>query len=79
LLELENAKLGEDGTIEGLADQLKALAESEEASFMFNPAVPDIKGFAPYTGTAGTTVDFSKMSYSELCDFQLKNPGVAIS
>lgn len=81
LLNLENAKLAEDGTVEGLADQIKSLTESEETSFLFAPAVPEVTGFVPAngTGSVGSKPDFSKMTYSEICEYQAQNPTVKIS
>lgn len=80
LLNLDNAKLAEDGTVEGVADQLKALIESEDTSFLFGSQIPDVAGFVPDAGGVDPqAIDFSKMSYSEISDYMAKNPGAKIS
>lgn len=77
LLNLENAELSDDGTVKGLADQIKALAEAEDSKFMFDSTKPKMKGAK--AGEDGVDegeekVDTSKMSYDELCAYLADNP-----
>lgn len=82
LLNLENAKLAEDGSVEGLADQIKALTDAEDSSFLFGSKSP--KGFNPADNGAGAKdadggADFSKMSYSELSSYLETHPDAKLS
>ena len=77
LLDLSNAELAEDGTVKGLAEQIKALQESEDSKFMFDIGKPILKGAR--TGEDGIDggdgkPDLSTMSYSELCQYLAENP-----
>jgi hypothetical protein len=85
LLELDPAKvkLLEDGTIEGLADQIKKLTEAEDSKFLFDTETKktQIKGAKP--GETGKEkpdgkVDISKMSYEELAAYMEENPDAEI-
>lgn len=84
LLDLEKAELAEDGTVKGLAEQIKKLTESEDSKFMFDSAPnnkPKIKGAVP--GESGneepdTNVDITKMSYEELAAYMENNPDAKI-
>lgn len=80
---LENlniAKFTNDGTIEGLSDQLKTLMENEETSFLFKTRdVKEnnvLKGVKPGESleVSDSKVDFSKMSYSEIVAYTAENP-----
>ena len=80
LLNLENAKLTDEGKVKGLDEQLEALTKAEDSSFLFGSGVPEVKGMKPgelRDGAAGD-VDFSKMSYSEICKHLENNPGATI-
>ena len=83
LLNLEGAKLAEDGSVEGLADQIKALTEAEDSSFLFGASTP--KGFKPNENGAGANnpdgagTDFSKMSYSELSAYLATHPDAKLN
>lgn len=81
LLNLENAKISDDGTIEGLKEQIKGLTEKEDSSFLFGTTVPSVKGFNPSGGTNpnGGQPDFKKMSYSEIAEYLNANPEATIS
>jgi len=75
LLNLEKAELDEDGTVKGLADQIKALQTAEDSKFMFGSST--MKGAK--TGESGNEdggkgVDTSKMTYSELVAYAQANP-----
>ncbi|MCH5186825.1 MAG: phage scaffolding protein [Oscillospiraceae bacterium] len=84
LLNLEGAKLGADGSVEGLQAQLKTLREGEDTSFMFAAADEkrhNFKGFNPAEGKdknpkAGT--ETSNMTYSEICEFLEQNPNAKL-
>lgn len=84
LLDLSKAELLEDGTVKGLADQLKALQQAEDSKFMFDAAgtkKPNFKGAK--TGESGNedgdkSPDFSKMGYDELSAYLEANPGTKL-
>lgn len=69
LKDLDKAELAEDGTVKGLADQIKALQKSD--SYLFTNDKLNLKGAAP--GEAGdgegqnliTKEQFNKMSYKD--------------
>ena len=75
LLNLEKAELDADGTVKGLADQIKALQTAEDSKFMFGSST--MKGAK--TGDSGNEdgdkkVDTSKMTYSELAAYAAEHP-----
>ena len=75
LLNLEKAELDADGTVKGLADQIKNLQTAEDSKFMFGSST--IKGAR--TGESGNEdgdkgVDTSKMTYSELAAYAAEHP-----
>lgn len=77
LLNLKDAELLEDGTIKGLADQVKKLQTAEDSKFLFGAASATFKGAKP--GDAGKEgaddkVNTATMSYDELCAFLADNP-----
>lgn len=77
LLNLTDAELADDGTVKGLADQIKALTEAEDSKFMFDSAKPRMKGAKSGedgSNDEGGSVDPSKMSYEELCAYLADNP-----
>lgn len=82
LLDLENAELLEDGTIKGLADQIKKLQGAEDSKFLFETQKkPSFKGAKP--GETGKeepdgAVDLKNMSYDELCAYLEENPDAKI-
>jgi small-conductance mechanosensitive channel len=82
LLDLENAELLEDGTIKGLADQIKKLQSAEDSKFLFETEKkPSFKGAKPgETGKEGPdgAVDLKNMSYDELCAYLEENPDAKI-
>ena len=81
LLDLEKAELDTDGTVKGLADQIKKLSEAPDSGFMFETQKEkkDFKGFKP--GESGEhnnqTPDYSKMTYDELAAYMESNPDAA--
>ena len=79
LLNLEKAELAEDGTVKGLAEQIKALQTAEDSKFLFGSS--KFKGATP--GESGNDdgdkgVDTSKMTYSELLAYMAENPDAKI-
>jgi hypothetical protein len=79
LLNLEKAELDADGTVKGLADQIKALQTAEDSKFMFGSST--MKGAK--TGESGNDdgdkgVDTSKMTYSELAAYAAAHPDFKI-
>lgn len=79
LLNLEGAELAEDGTVKGLADQIKALQTADDSKFLFGSST--MKGAK--TGESGNDdgdkgVDTSKMTYSELAAYMAEHPDVQI-
>ena len=82
LKDLEKAELAEDGTIKGLAEQIKALQKSD--SYLFETKETKktkVKGAEP--GESGNEegdkgVDTSKMTYSELAAYLAENPDANI-
>lgn len=75
LLNLEGAELNEDGSVKGLADQIKALQTAEDSKFLFGSST--MKGAKP--GESGNDdgdkgVDTSKMTYSELTAYLAEHP-----
>lgn len=81
LLELDKAELADDGTVKGLAEQLKALAESPDTGFLFDTDSKKsgaFKGVKPGEGSdgkpAGSAKELKDMSYDELCAYLAENP-----
>lgn len=83
LLDLEKAELAEDGTVKGLAEQVKALSEAADSSFLFEQGnkLKDFKGFNPGesgdkspTGSKG----MEAMTYDELCAYLAENPNITL-
>ena len=83
LLDLDKTKLLEDGTIAGLADQLKKLAEAEDSKFLFDTEAktPKVKGAVPADSKLETPdgkPDLSKMTYEEMAAWLEANPGAEL-
>lgn len=82
MIDTSKMKLGEDGTVEGLPDAIKAVQKSD--SYMFNTVQQKqqtFKGFQPGASgevKPGTEVDTSKMTYSELAAYMAANPDAKI-
>ena len=74
-LDQTKLKLGEDGTLTGLDEQLKTLRESK--GFLFKQEKTTISGFKPNQGnntTGGITKEqFAKMTYREKVDLYNSN------
>lgn len=82
MIDTSKMKLGEDGTVEGLSDAIKAVQKSDY--YMFNTVQQKqqtFKGFQPGASgevKPGTEVDTSKMTYSELAAYMAANPDAKI-
>lgn len=79
LLNLEGAELDEDGSVKGLADQIKALQTADDSKFLFGSS--KMKGAT--AGESGNDdgdkgVDVSKMTYSELAAYMAEHPDAQI-
>lgn len=77
LLNLDKAELAEDGTVKGLADQIKALQTAEDSKFLFGSSTPKLKGAKAGEGgddEGDHHVDTSKMTYSELVAYMAEHP-----
>lgn len=82
LLDLDKAELDADGTVKGLADQIKKLTEAPESGFMFETQKnkSDFKGFKPGesgdSGASGalTLENFRKLSPTERLSFSQNHP-----
>lgn len=79
LLNLEGAELAEDGSVKGLADQIKTLKTADDSKFLFGSST--MKGAK--TGESGNEdgdkgVDTSKMTYSELAAYMAEHPETQI-
>lgn len=81
LLDLETAELAEDGSVKGLADQIKKLAEAPESNFMFDAGKKQkFDGFNPGEGAdqGGGAKAPKDMSYDELCAHLAANPDTTL-
>jgi len=84
LLDTGRISLTDSGEVTGLDEQLEVLKAAPDSEFMFSGGEKSpIKLTGAVTGEAGreapdNRVDFSKLSYSELCAFMEKNPKVRI-
>ena len=79
LLDLGNAELADDGTVKGLAEQIRKLAEAEDSKFMFEasdgkPKLRGAKAGEDGIDDGDKPVDTTKMSYDELCKYLADNP-----
>lgn len=80
LLNLEKAELDADGTVKGLADQIKNLQTAEDSKFMFGSSAPNMKGAkvgesGNEDGDKGMTIEkFRKMSPAERYNYSVTNP-----
>lgn len=79
LLDLDKAELDADGTVKGLADQIKKLTEAPDSNFLFETGKAGFKGFKPgeSSGPNNQPPDYSKMTYDELAAYMENNPDAA--
>ena len=72
----DKTELSEDGSIKGLAEQIKALAKSD--GYLFE-GKQQMKGVKPGESSDGLpNTDTSKMTYSEMAAYLAKNPDATI-
>lgn len=81
LKDLDKMEIEEDGTVRGLEEQVKLLQTADDSKFLFGSTKQQLKGAEP--GESGVEepdkkVDFSKMSYEELCAYMEANPDAKI-
>ena len=80
LLKLDGAEIDADGSVKGLADQIKALQSAEDSKFLFGSSAPMMKGAkvgesGNDDGDKGMTIEkFRKMSPSERYQYSITNP-----
>lgn len=80
LLNLEGAELLEDGSVKGLADQLKALTEAQDSKFMFEsdetkkPAFKGAKAGEGSNEDGDKKPDLKAMTYDQLDAYLKANP-----
>lgn len=82
LLDVTKVKLGEDGKLTGLDEQVAAVQKSDAYLFESKQQTKQtFKGFQPGASgevKPGTEVDTSKMTYSELVAYMAANPDAKI-
>ena len=81
LLDLEKAELDENGSVKGLAEQIKKLTEAPDSGFLFETSDKknDFKGFKPGEKSDGkpdgmTLEKLRAMPAAERYDFSVKHP-----
>ena len=81
LLDINALKLGDNGKLSGLDEQLNEIAKSDSYLFQDKQKAPHLKGFQP--GASGDNfpggkVDPNTMTYSQMTAFLASNPGAAL-
>lgn len=82
-IDTAKVKLGEDGRLTGIDEQIKEIQKTE--SYLFNEkgsGQQTFKGFQPGASgdiKPGTEADFSAMTYSELAAYMAANPDAKIN
>lgn len=74
-------KLGEDGKVSGLEEQINTIKKSDGYMFTEKNPAPKLRGFQPgASGTVppGSETDTSKMTYSEMVAYLAANPDAKI-
>lgn len=80
---LKDAKPDESGTVKGLSEEIKKMAESDETSFLFNSSTQQqFRGMQPGSAGGKTPPASGKepkdMNYEELCTYLEANPGAKL-
>lgn len=76
---LDQARIGEDGSVEGLNEQIEALKKAQDSAFLFDSgAGRRLRG--AYVGEDGIddgdgSPDLGRMSYAELAAYAAEHPG----
>lgn len=78
MLDMEKIKLDKDGNVTGIDEQIKAIAEAEDTKYLFDSAVPKLKGAQPGYGSDEDDPKTEEMTYSEMCAYLEANPGAQI-
>lgn len=82
LLELDKAELDNDGSVKGLAEQIKKLTEAEDSSFLFGSTGELAKLKGATVGESGNDggggTDISNMSYSQMVQHLEQNPNTVL-
>ncbi len=82
LFDMAKLKLAEDGSVEGLKEQIAAVQKSDPYMFAEKQQKQqNFKGFQPGASgdvKPGTEIDTSKMTYSELAAYMAANPDAKI-
>jgi len=81
LLDDSKLKLGDDGKVSGLEEQINTIKKSDGYMFAEKTPAPKLKGFQPgASGTVppGSETDTSKMTYSEMVAYLATNPDAKI-
>ncbi|MBQ3067844.1 MAG: phage scaffolding protein [Oscillospiraceae bacterium] len=82
LLDLKDAKLNDDGTIQGLDTQIKALKNAPDSKFLFESSAFNLKGLTPGAakdGISDISANPAQMTYDELCVYMESNPSVQLN
>jgi len=80
LLDMEKITITDDGTVQGIDEQIKALGTADDSKFLFDDGKPKLKGLEPTEGADGIPgAEKDKMSYSELVAFLKENPEAKIN
>lgn len=81
LIDAGKLKLSEDGSLDGLKEQLEAIRKSDGYLFEDKSAkAPTLKGFTPAASADGVpAADIGKMTYSELSAYLESNPGAKLN
>ena len=74
LLDMDNIKIGEDGKVTGIEEQLKALIEAEDTKYLFSDGKPHLKGTLSGFGGNEKEPDLANMTYSQECAYLEKHP-----
>ena len=84
-LDLDDAKLADDGTVKGLKEQIEALKGADDTKFLFKAPEQgqggqQFTGFQPglASGKPDGGIDPSKMNYDELCAYLEQNPNAKL-
>lgn len=75
VLDLTKIKLGSDGKLSGLDEQITALQKSD--AYLFESKTPKLKGATPGESSdkkPGGEIDLSKMTYTELAAYMAEHP-----
>lgn len=79
MLDMNAVKIDKDGNITGIDEQIKAIAEAEDTSYLFDNQAPTFKGTQPGYGAADDKPkNVNEMNYTELCAYMESHPDAQI-